>query len=213
MKGLMKHMKQRSPHEGQILKNKQLKLYDLITEIEECVTLLQNAFIYHNVILLDECKEKIAAVIKSSDALVEDMEHVCRVHPDMKPYAGIPGHLSKIGNHIEKLSECIYRKISENILFSDKAAKETIFLLQRLNEILAPTADIVLARNTFLSMYVEESQAGVEKRATEYATLHEDRLIEGVCLPVSSSLYITMLESIKKIAWHAKQITINLAWT
>ena len=44
----------------------------------------------------------------------------------------------------------------------------------------------------------------------EYATLHEERLIEGLCLPVASSLYINMLDSIKNIAWHAKEIATKL---
>jgi hypothetical protein len=182
----------------------------MITDAEECILLLQNAFIYHNAKLLKECKVKIASVKKSGASLTGDMEQAVRDNPDMKPYAPIPAHLSRIGNAIEKLSECIDKKISENILFSDKAVKETIFLLQRLTEILTPTADIVLARNTFLIMYVEESQVGVGKMAIEYATLHEERLIKGVCLPVASSLYITMLDAIKSIAWNAKEIAIGL---
>jgi Na+/phosphate symporter len=172
---------------------------------------LQYAFIYHNAKLLKECTVKIAALKKSGASLTGDIEQAVRDNPDMKPYAPIPAHISRIGNDIEKLSECIDKKISENILFSDKAVKETIFLLQRLNEILTPTADIVLARNTFLSMYVEESQVGVGKMAIEYATLHEERLIKGVCLQVASSLYITMLDAIKSIAWQAKEIAIGLA--
>jgi hypothetical protein len=182
----------------------------MITDAGECILLLQNAFIYHNAKLLQECKVKIAAVKESSASLRGDMEQTVCKNPDMKPYVTIPSHLTRIGTEIEKLSECIDKKISENILFSDKAVKETIFLLQRLNEILTPTADIVLARNTFLSMYVEESQAGVGKMATEYATLHEERLIKGVCLPVASSIYINMLDAIKSIAWNAKEMAIGL---
>jgi hypothetical protein len=183
----------------------------MITDAEECILLLQNAFIYHNAKLIHECRVKIAAVIKKSSSLRDDMEQTFCDNPDIKPYVPIPSHLTRIGTDIEKLSECIEKKIIENILFSDKAVKETVFLLQRLNEILTPTADIVLAKNTFLSMYVEESQADVGKMATEYATLHEERLIKGVCLPVASSIYITMLDAIKSIAWNAKEIAIVLA--
>jgi Na+/phosphate symporter len=211
MKDVMQNRKQRSTQGQQGLRNELVILHDMITDAVECILLMQNAFIYHNAKLLKECKVKIAAVKKSGASLIGDMEQAVRDNPDMKPYAPIPAHLSTIGNGIEKLSECIDKKINENILFSDKAVKETIFLLQRLTEILTPTADIVLARNTFMSMYVEESQAGVGKMATEYATLHEERLIKGVCLPVASSLYITMLNAIKSIAWNAKEIAIDLA--
>jgi hypothetical protein len=192
-------------------RNELVILYDVISDAEECILILQNAFIYHNEKFINECKIKIAAMKKSDASLTGDMEQTVRDNPDMKPYAPIPAHLSLIVNHIEKLSECIDKKNNESMLFSDKAVKETIFLLQRLTEILTPTADIVLARNTFLSMYIEESQATVGKMATEYATLHEERLIKGVCVPVASSLYLTMLESIKSIAWSAKEIAIGLA--
>ncbi len=211
MNDVMQNKKQKSTHAEQGLRNELVLLYDMITDAGECISLLQNAFIYHNAKFLNECKVKIAAVKKSNTSLTGDMEQTVRENPDMKPYAPIPAHVSTIVNNIEKLSECVEKKTSESILFSDKAVKETIFLLQRLTEILSPTADIVLARNTFLCMYVEESQAGVGKMAIEYATLHEERLIKGVCVPVASSLYVPMLDAIKSIAWHAKEITIGLA--
>jgi hypothetical protein len=210
MNDVIQQIKQRSPHAKQGHRNELVILHEMITDAEECILLLQNAFIYHNEKLLMECKVKISAMKKTGAILAGVMEQAVRDNPYMKPYAPVPAQLSRIGNNIEKLSECIEKKNSENILFSDKAVKETIFLLQRLNEILTPTADIVLARNTFLSMYIEESQAGVGKMATEYATLHEERLIKGVCLPVASSLYINMLDAIKSIAWHAKEIAVGL---
>jgi Na+/phosphate symporter len=87
---------------------------------------------------------------------------------------------------------------------------EMTFLLQRLDEILRPTTEIIFERNTLLSMYIQESQASVGKMAGEYATLHEERLIKGVCFPAASSLYINMLDSVKGIAWHSKEIAVKL---
>ena len=50
------------------------------------------------------------------------------------------------------------------------------------------------------------SQSDVEKMAAKFATLHETRLVRGECMPVASSLYISMLEAIKSIAWHASGV-------
>jgi Na+/phosphate symporter len=55
------------------------------------------------------------------------------------------------------------------------------------------------------------SHAGVEKLAEEYATLHEDRLITGECMPEASSIFLKMLDAIKDIAWNAKEIAVKLA--
>jgi Na+/phosphate symporter len=160
---------------------------------------------------LEDCKID-TEVIKREEAELKKSITETAVHDfDLKPYISVSVHLLKMWENIDKLSNLIDKKIRENILFSDKAVKETIFLLQRLIEILRPTADIILARNTFLRMYILESQASVEKMATGYATLHEDRLIVGECVPAASSLYIKMLDAIKNIAWHTKEIAIKLA--
>jgi Na+/phosphate symporter len=109
-----------------------------------------------------------------------------------------------------KLSELIYEKIQKRILFSDKAIEEITFLLQRLIDLLRPASDIILARNEILGNYVLESQADIARRTLEYTTLHEERLISGVCSPIASPLFISMLENIKSIAWHAKEIASKL---
>ena len=88
---------------------------------------------------------------------------------------------------------------------------ETIYLLQRLTEILRPAADMILARNIFLKKYIEESQKSIERNATAYATMHENILITGERLPVASSIHVSMLEAIKDIAWNVKKIAQALA--
>ena len=126
MKEVMQNIKQSSTPAQQGFKNELVRLYDMINEAEECILLLQNAFIYPNAKFINECKIKIAAMKKSSASLTGDMEQTVRDNPDIKPYAPIPAHLSLIVNHIEILSECIDKKNSESILFSDKAVKQTV---------------------------------------------------------------------------------------
>jgi Na+/phosphate symporter len=185
-------------------------LNEAVNYAEDCVSSMQNSFIYHTSLPLKNCKIDID-VIKGEEAeLIKLTKESLADDFDLKPYIAVSVHIMKIWESIDKLSKLIDEKIRGNILFSEKAVNETIFLLQRLIEILRPTADIILARNTFIKMYILESQASVEKMATEYATLHEDRLIKGVCLPAASKLYISMLDAIKSIAWHTKEIAMKL---
>lgn len=193
------------------IKDELMSMHDVVYQAEDCISLLQNGFIYNTTLFLKDCRAKAMAMKKECARLGEKVIEGFNENPDVKPYLSIPGHLSSIGENTGKLSELIEQKIRENILFSDKAVRETIFLLQRLVEILRTTSDIILARNTFLSMYIQESQVGVGKMAGEYATLHEERLVKGVCLPAASALYINMLENIKSIAWHSKEIAVKLA--
>jgi Na+/phosphate symporter len=186
-------------------------LNEAVSYAEEYVSSMQHAFIYNTALPLKNCEIDTEVIKKEEAELLKLIKKSFADDFDLKPYISVSVHIMMMWESIDKLSKLIEEKISEKILFSDKAVNETIFLLQRLIEILKPTADIILARNTFLKMYIQESQISVDKMATEYATLHEDRLIKGDCLPAASSLYINMLDAIKNIAWHSKDIAIKLA--
>ncbi len=192
-------------------KKKVISLYDVANDTGDFISLIQTAFIYNKSKLLQGCKAQAENSRKETDQLSTIITAYALDDPDLKPYKPLPAHIIGIWKSLEKLSELTAKKIEGNILFSDKAADETIFLLQRLIEILRPTADMILARNTFLSKYIVYSHAGVEKMAKEYATLHEDRLIAGECMPEAASIFVKMMEAIKDIAWNAKEIAVKLA--
>lgn len=182
-------------------------LYEIGSNAENCISLLLTAFIYNSSKPLKECCETVEAIRNSEQDLTKKMVESAKENPELKPYVSVPVHLLRIGENIEKLAGAIEKKINIGILFSDRAVTETTFVLQRLSEILKPMLDIILAKNIFLNKYVQESAANLSKNATEYATMHEERLITGECLPVASSIYINMLDAIKNIAWHAKEIS------
>jgi Na+/phosphate symporter len=185
-------------------------LHEMGNDAEECVSSLQTSFIYCSLQTLNDCKKKIHVFKDVEPRLTREIAELARDTSDVKPYVSVPVHLMRIGESTEKLAGCIERMIREQILFSDRAIEEITYLLQRLMDILRPMSDIILARNAILAKYVNESETGVVKRALEYATLHEERLIEGVCIPFASSLYVRMLDEIKNIAWHAKEIATKL---
>jgi Na+/phosphate symporter len=192
-------------------KKKVLSLYEVTNNTGDFISLLQTAFVYNTSKTLHECKAQAENSRKEIDQLSTIITAYAMDDPYLKPYIPVPAHVISIWKSLEKLSELTATKIKGNILFSDKAADETIYLLQRLIEILRPTADMILARNTFLSKYVVYSHAGVEKMAREYATLHEDSLITGESMPEAALIFVKMLEAIKDIAWNAKEIAVKLA--
>ena len=192
-------------------KEKVMALYDVANNAGDFISLIQTAFIYNNSRPLQSCKSQAEKSRKETDHLSTIMSAYAMDDPSLKPYIAVPAHIKNIWTSLEKLSELTVQKNTGNILFSDKAADETIFLLQRLVEILRTTADMMLARNIFLSKYIVRSQANVEQMAVEYATLHEDRLIQGECVPDAAAIFVKMLEAIKDIAWNTKEIAVKLA--
>jgi Na+/phosphate symporter len=187
-----------------------MALHDLAENAENCILSLQTAFIYNKTTPLKGCREVIKNIKREGVELTKKLTDIVCDNAGVKCYVSVPGHLLIIGEHLEKIADLVEEKIIGNILFSDKAEKETMFLLQRLSEILWTASSLILARNTFLGMYIEEAILNLEKMADEYATLHEERLIEGLCLPVASSVYVNMLNAIKNVAWHIKEIAMHL---
>jgi len=187
-----------------------MNLHQLVKGAEECISRVQTAFIYNSSRILHDCQPKVEHIKKLEPQLTKELAGLAREYPDLRPYVSVPVHLLRIGESVTVLSEQVEKKIRENILCSAGAIDELTFLFQRLMEMLRPTADMILVRNEILSKYVQESAQGVERRATEYATRHEERLIEGVCLPLASALYINVLDAVKSIAWHAKEIARKL---
>lgn len=186
-------------------------LNDIGGSLEEFISSLQTAFIYNNVAPLIGIQEKSGDLKRLILSMTEKVVAQARENPHMRHYTIVPTSLLRIAENIEKLSELISTKVKEDILFSDRAISEITFLLQRLADIIRPASDIILAPNSLFGNYIRESEAGIERRATDYATQHEERLIEGLCLPKASALYINILDVIKNIAWHCKEIANKLA--
>lgn len=186
-------------------------MHDMTDSAEECFYLLQSAFIQDSPEPLKECAVKVERIKIAEPELTRKILEMSRDDESLKPYIAVPAHLVSIADNIQKIAGLISKKIKDSVIFSDKAMTETIYLLQRLGDILRPVSKIILSQYVFLNRYVQESQALLTSRATGYATLHEERLIEGLCLPVASSLYINMLDAVKDIAWHSKEIALKIA--
>jgi len=185
------------------------EMSDLGRQTDACLSLLQGAFINNSLGQLKECREKVSEIRNAEVGLAVKVTDAAKQSGEMKQYVLVPQHILRIAENIESLAEKTAKKVKDNILFSERAITEITFLLQRLKEIIMSANDLLFCENTILNSYVEESEANLIKNCIEYATQHEERLVEGLCLPVSSSIYITMLDCIRNIAWHAKEIAIK----
>ncbi len=192
------------------IKDTLMNLHEIGSNSEDCLFLLQTSFIYNSSEHLNDCRKRLCHIKNTEHNVTNMIAKLTMESSILVPYVSIPVHLLRIRENIEKITELIDRKILEGVLFSDKATEEVTFLMQRLIDLMKPTTDIILARNEILGRYVQESEREVVRKALDYATLHEERLIGGVCNHSASSLYISMLNAIKGIAWHSKEIATKL---
>jgi Na+/phosphate symporter len=116
-------------------------------------------------------------------------------------------HLQVIGNNLEGLSNPIARKIKDGILFSDKAVAQANQLFDHLTGILRSILDVLKTDNELLKRYVLEEGQRLTRACTDFATEHEARLIEGLCLPQAAPLFLALLDGLGTAGHHA----INIA--
>ncbi|MDD2335856.1 MAG: hypothetical protein PHD01_04685 [Geobacteraceae bacterium] len=187
------------------------QMHTMGTRTAECLSLLQKTFIYSDRDSLNHCSEQLSAIRAGVPEMSKRVAAMARQDHAKSVYTDIPKRFLEICDQLEILKEMLTKKIDENILFSDRAITEVSFLTQSLFEILNAATDLVLVKNPILIRYVQESETMVEKATTEYATHHEERLIEGLCLPVSSSVFLKILETLKGIARETKSIAESIS--
>jgi Na+/phosphate symporter len=125
---------------------------------------------------------------------------------DMGSLGFIPAHLERIGDNIELLIRCIRTMTQEGTLFSERAIKETNTLFGKAIELIECVRDALKTKNKVLIRYVKEEGGKFQDVISEYSLAHQERLIEGVCMSKSSSIYLAILDYLAEIERHLRQI-------
>jgi Na+/phosphate symporter len=118
----------------------------------------------------------------------------------------VPMHLERIGDYVEGLIGGVARMITDDVLFTGRATTEISSLMTEAIELLESVQDALRTGNRTLIRHLLADGPEFEAKASECAMFHEQRLIEGVCVPRSSSVYVALIDNLKGIAWHARQI-------
>ncbi|SMC00057.1 hypothetical protein SAMN00808754_3246 [Thermanaeromonas toyohensis ToBE] len=112
---------------------------------------------------------------------------------------------------ISQLSIAVQNKIREGLLFSDKAVAEVRELFEGTEELLGHFQDLLLTRNSVLRQYILGKASEFEEKMRHFATEHEERLIKGICLPRSSTVYLALLDAFKEVLWGLKEAASKMA--
>jgi Na+/phosphate symporter len=62
------------------------------------------------------------------------------------------------------------------------------------------TKDYIVTKNPVLKSEIEAGWEKIYKTIDEYAVIHQNRLIAGVCVPQASYLYLDIVDSIKRMS-------------
>jgi Na+/phosphate symporter len=124
---------------------------------------------------------------------------------------GILDHLGGIGDNIGRCADPIEQKIQGAVLFSDKAVTQANFLFDQHAGVIRSVLDIIKTDNDFLKKYVQEESRKLGEACISFATEHEDRMIEGLCLPQAAPIFLALLDRMRNVAQHEVGIANLLA--
>ena len=172
--------------------------------------------LYKSFVLPDEKKFSRGKVLAEE---VHDEEktltaHLVRSPSDstalLKELILFPGRLERVGDLLESVLKASMIKARDGIPFSENAMGELEQLFAVFTNMLSTLRD-VLATCDRGSLDHLLSQHGLLAQMTlDFASAHEDRLIEGICSPRASSLYLDILDSVRNANRHLRSITEGL---
>jgi len=111
-------------------------------------------------------------------------------------------HLEEARQSMEQLLDALEYKIANGILFSDKALQEMTFLFEGLSGHLVNTKDWLITGNKLLQEQVKKDSHTYAIHCQDFATMHEERLIAGVCMAQSSGIYLNMLDGMRGLFYN-----------
>ena len=173
---------------------------DLFDEIVPVVENLRKGFFAQNAALVKESHDKFKEILRNRVAFAEKILKEKVKGEQEQRYVLLIVPFQTVALAMENLMEKMEIKVDAKILFSEKALKEINALFAVIEAQLKDTKDYVLTANPHLKAAVHQSMEDIQRMADEYAVIHQDRLIAGVCMPKASYLYIDITDSLKRLA-------------
>lgn len=188
----------------------------LFEKLEGLVAAARNAFNRHS----RQDLEHLKAFHKESVLGIADAIRKAEGTPAKKP-AGERGvgpkeqsvltRLQLIAETLGGLTDPIDKKIKDGVLFSEKAVSQTNYLFDHQAGMLRSLLDILKTDNAMLKRLVQEEGQKLIQDCINFATEHEDRLIEGLCLPQAAPIFLSILDNMRTAAQHEVDIAQILA--
>ena len=124
-----------------------------------------------------------------------------------KPYLSMASSFDRMAYNIEGIVDRLKAMTRDHVLFSDRAIREVNDVFQKAMDLQESLPELILNQNKHLAQHIGEQVRSVFKIANGLSEEHEERLIQGVCMPKSSPMYLGILESLKGIFTHILEVS------
>jgi Na+/phosphate symporter len=184
------------------LKEQVADLDPVITKLVAGTGAARDAFNRHSRNSMEEMKNLTRTAAQEIEATLQKLQIVkaqaaAAEQPEFLRLSGIYPHLQIISRSLDALADPIQKKIKDGVLFSDKAVSQTNYLFDTQAGMLRSVLDILKTNNEFLKRYTETEARNLIQACINFATEHETRMIEGLCLPQAAPLFLAILKSMR----------------
>lgn len=116
-------------------------------------------------------------------------------------------HVQLMAEDIGEMIPVLKKQIKQGIAFSQKGVAQTNELFEGQLEMLRVLADIFQTDNEVLKTFLrQEKGPSLCQRCIDFATAHEARLVEGLCLPHAAPIFLTLLDAVRNMAQHGMEV-------
>lgn len=196
------------------IKNVLERIGSMCFKAESILNLCMDGFMKHKVDLIDEARKVIPAIRTEGNELrklLSDKAKEPSVNKELvKSLMSIVSSIEMAVTGLDSTLQHVRAKISEGLLFSDKAVGEIRHLFKETLDILKTAGDTLVTKNEVLMKYVVDKYKNLDEIVEGYAEGHEERLIKGLCQPQASPVYLNIMDSIMTVVWHVKQALVKL---
>ncbi len=187
--------------------------------IDKLLTMMgaaRDAFNRHSRTSLQELQNLAGSVAQDFSAISTQLRTLITRKPEaersgLTRLLSILSPLEVIGQNLGGLTQPIEKKIKDGVLFSDKAVTQVNYLFDQHAGMVRSILDIVKTDNGFLKKFVLQESRKLVQACTDFATEHEDRLIEGLCLPQAAPIFLAVLDRFRTIGEHEMEAANLLA--
>jgi Na+/phosphate symporter len=125
----------------------------------------------------------------------------------VKPYLSIASSLDRMTYNIEGILDRVRGKSENHILFSDQAVKEVNDVFQETMGLLEKVSSLITTQDKLLAQRIGKGGRAILKIANGYSEGHEERLVQGICVPKHSPIYLGIVESLKGVIVHTLEVS------
>lgn len=163
----------------------------VIESMAEMVINLSIGFRSHNNQLLSKIKQDSLS-LEQKNKIIRDDQYV--------------KHIETARQNLDNVIAAVEKKVAGSVLFSETAAREMDTLFNGLIGFLDHVKDYLLTGNKVLGRHIKDEADKHARYAREFATKHEERLIQGVCQPRAAAVYLDMLSGFSGIFYNLSRI-------